>query len=262
MKSLQGDVMGILDSLYNVVARYDYDSWGKLIKITDESGNDITNSMTHIGYLNPIRYRSYYYDNETGWYYLQQRYYDPNTGRFLNEDSYISTGGLLGNNMYVYCQNSPISNVDFTGEFIFIFGETFVIPEPFIEVNIPTLPTSVTVTIVVDLDLEGSSEGGVVDALEEKEIDLIEEKKVIGRRIECGHRKAAEEAARRAGKGKPPKHHPYGHPGNRRPHFHPNVKAEYRTTPHMPCEHDHYFYSYAISFRYLEHDLTFMVQWV
>ncbi len=92
MKNLQGDVIGILDSSCNVVARYAYDTWGKLLKITDGGGNDVTGSTTHIGYLNPVRYRSYYYDNETGWYYLQSRYYDPEVGRFLNADVQLNSG--------------------------------------------------------------------------------------------------------------------------------------------------------------------------
>ena len=59
--------------------------------------------------MNPLRYRGYYYDTETGFYYLQSRYYDPNLGRFINADAYSSTGqGILGNNMYAYCNNNPV----------------------------------------------------------------------------------------------------------------------------------------------------------
>ncbi len=71
-----------------------------------------------IGAYNPFRYRGYYYDNETGWYYLQSRYYDPTVGRFLNSDSYASTGqGILGNNMFAYCGNNPVNRKDPTGQF-------------------------------------------------------------------------------------------------------------------------------------------------
>ena len=66
--------------------------------------------------VNPIRYRGYYYDNETGLYYLQSRYYDPMIGRFVNADGYASTGqSILGYDMYVYCGNNPISNLDSDG---------------------------------------------------------------------------------------------------------------------------------------------------
>lgn len=72
--NLQGDVVAILDSSGNIVAKYDYDAWGKLISMTDGSGNDISNEYNHIGRLNPLRYRGYIYDEETGFYYLGSRY--------------------------------------------------------------------------------------------------------------------------------------------------------------------------------------------
>ena len=69
--------------------------------------------------MNPLRYRGYVYDTETRFYYLQSRYYDPEIGRFLNADSYASTGqGILGNNMFAYCQNNPIVYVDPFGTMI------------------------------------------------------------------------------------------------------------------------------------------------
>jgi len=65
---------------------------------------------------NPFRYRGYYYDVETGWYYLQSRYYNPEWGRFLNADGYLSTGtGLMGYNMFAYCNNDPINCIDTQG---------------------------------------------------------------------------------------------------------------------------------------------------
>ena len=67
--------------------------------------------------MNPFRYRGYYYDAETGFYYLQSRYYNPAWGRFLNADAYISsTGTLIGFNMYTYCENDPINYYDPNGE--------------------------------------------------------------------------------------------------------------------------------------------------
>ena len=71
--------------------------------------------------LNPFRYRGYYYDRETGFYYLQSRYYDPATGRFLNADSRINgNGDIAGYNMYAYCSNNPMMCVDPTGKGIIL----------------------------------------------------------------------------------------------------------------------------------------------
>ncbi len=69
-----------------------------------------------LGLHNPLRYRGYVYDNETGLYYLQSRYYNPTIGRFINVDALIATGqGILGNNMFAYCRNNPISRKDASG---------------------------------------------------------------------------------------------------------------------------------------------------
>ncbi len=64
---------------------------------------------------NPFRYRGYYYDSETGWYYLQSRYYNPKWGRFINEDSCLY-GSMLGFNMFIYCNNNPVNYIDPYGE--------------------------------------------------------------------------------------------------------------------------------------------------
>jgi RHS repeat-associated protein len=109
VKNLQGDVVAIADANGNIVVNYAYDAWGNILSITDGSGNDISNNTWHIGNLNPIRYRSYYYDTETGFYYLQSRYYDPAIRRFINADGYINANGdILGFNMYAYCGNNPV----------------------------------------------------------------------------------------------------------------------------------------------------------
>ena len=70
-----------------------------------------------LGQNNPIRYRGYYYDSETGFYYVSSRYYDPEIGRFINADGLVSTGqGILGNNMFAYCLNDPVNYEDSDGE--------------------------------------------------------------------------------------------------------------------------------------------------
>jgi RHS repeat-associated protein len=86
-----------------------YDSWGKLILI------DGTLKDT-VGVKNPYRYRGYRYDTETGLYYLQSRYYNPEWGRFINNDSIAgSVGELLGHNIFAYCKNSPVNSSDPSG---------------------------------------------------------------------------------------------------------------------------------------------------
>ena len=114
LKNLQGDVVAILDTSGNVVARYTYDAWGKVLSVTDANGNANTSS-TFIGNVNPIRYRGYYYDTETGWYYLGTRYYDPQVKRFLNSDMSAEEIGSLGYNLFSYCKNDPVNRIDSEG---------------------------------------------------------------------------------------------------------------------------------------------------
>ena len=103
----QGDVVRIVNSSRSTVASYTYDPWGKIIS-----------SSGTLADINPLRYRGYYYDTETGFYYLQSRYYDPEIGRFINADSYASTdaAGLLSTNMFAYCENDPVNRSDPSGE--------------------------------------------------------------------------------------------------------------------------------------------------
>ena len=106
--NLQGDVMSIVDAQGAVVASYAYDPYGNLI--SDEPAENT------VGHLNPIRYRGYVYDPESELYYLQSRYYDPEIGRFLNADGFVSTGqGVLGNNMFAYCLGNPTNRTDGEG---------------------------------------------------------------------------------------------------------------------------------------------------
>ena len=117
IKNLQEDIIGITDSNYNEVCRYEYDSFGRIITIKDNNGN-IIEDESHIGIINPYRYRSYYYDKETSLYYLNSRYYNPEWGRFINAD------GIIGNpneeiyyNLYGYTRNNPVKHIDSEGEF-------------------------------------------------------------------------------------------------------------------------------------------------
>ena len=98
--------------LWNVgaqVVAYTYDAWGVGLTITGAKA-------TTIGIQNPLRYRGYVYDVETDLYYLESRYYDPEAGRFLNADGLVTTGqGFISNNMFTYCGNNPIGNIDPSG---------------------------------------------------------------------------------------------------------------------------------------------------
>ena len=100
--NLQGDVMYLVNATGTRVAAYTYDPYGRVLTATGTMAT-----------VNPLRYRGYYYDTETGLYYVSSRYYDPEIGRFINADVYTSTGqGLLGNNIFAYCNNNPVNNVD------------------------------------------------------------------------------------------------------------------------------------------------------
>ena len=115
----RGDITSIYDGNGNVVAKYEYDVWGNVLTVTNSNNSEITDP-NHIANLNPFRYRSYYYDSESGLYYLMSRYYDPVTHRFVNADGYFQSGnGILDTNMNAYCRNNPIMNLDFTGMVVF-----------------------------------------------------------------------------------------------------------------------------------------------
>ncbi len=122
VKNLQGDIVKIINQSGTVFASYVYDAWGNVLSITDQNGNAIT-SETHIGNLNPFRYRGYYYDTESGFYYLMSRYYDPVTHRFINADGYFQSGGdILDANMSAYCRNNPANSIDKFGNFVFVYS--------------------------------------------------------------------------------------------------------------------------------------------
>ena len=106
MLDQQGDVVRMEDANGNVLASYSYDPWGKIISATGS-----------LAEINPLRYRGYVYDQETGFYYLQSRYYDPAISRFLNADGYAVTGegDVLGYNMFAYCNNDPVNKSDTDG---------------------------------------------------------------------------------------------------------------------------------------------------
>ena len=115
-KNLQGDVTGIWNKNGVKIANYTYDAWGNVLSITNQYGEDVTSQPRHQGNLNPIRYRGYYYDIELNLYWLNTRFYDPNLGRFVNADGQINTSlGVLGTNLFAYCLNNAVNQVDAGG---------------------------------------------------------------------------------------------------------------------------------------------------
>ena len=108
--NLQGDIVAVYNKSCVKLVSYSYDPWGKCTATYSNGG--ASTSATK----NNLRYRGYYLDSDLGLYYLQSRYYDPNTYRFINADGYLSTGqGILGHNMYAYCNNNPVNYVDYYG---------------------------------------------------------------------------------------------------------------------------------------------------
>ena len=107
--NLQGDVVKLIHYIpgfeYESVATYEYDAWGNIVS-----------SSGRLAEINPLRYRGYYYDNETGFYYLQSRYYDPAIHRWINSDSLIGQAeNIQGTNLFSYCFNNPVNMTDSTG---------------------------------------------------------------------------------------------------------------------------------------------------
>ena len=112
-----GDVVGITDTTGNLIATYSYGAWGEVLAVTPATAGNTT--QLAIANDNPLRYRGYYYDAETSYYYLQSRYYDPGICRFLNADSVNLLPSMqdrvAGSSVFVYCENNPINIVDYAG---------------------------------------------------------------------------------------------------------------------------------------------------
>ena len=131
-KDVQGNIIALLDSSGTVVVKYTYDAWGNYAaealdyydgKVqfknvdSDKAFNADYEKYKQLANINPFRYRGYYYDTETELYFLKTRYYDPEVGRFISPDSieYLDPETINGLNLYAYCNDNPVSNVDPNG---------------------------------------------------------------------------------------------------------------------------------------------------
>ena len=250
LRNGQNDIVGLMDESGVRVVEYIYDAWGTLISTTGTLA-------TTLGADNPFRYRGYYYDTETGLYYLTTRYYAPEVCRFISADVYMSTGqSVIGGNMWAYCLNNPVVCTDGDG--------TIALVDDALIILLLLLGTS-AIAIVGTIGCNNDTHIGIgIDQLfhpdpvmsaliimaatgqkhKPASINSVAAKKAqrklrpIGRRIRKSGKKAAKEAAKKAGRGKEPIHHPKGKYG---PHYHPNVEMPTKLTPHAPSPHDHYY---------------------
>ena len=136
LTNAMGDIISIVDTQGNSAMYYYFDSaWGAYVEIDAQ-----TNAMRALARLNPFRYRGYYYDTETGYYYLQSRYYDPEICRFINADDPIIINQFksLSNNTngFIYCNNDPVNNVDFCGDEVAIATVAAIIVQVIVIVGI------------------------------------------------------------------------------------------------------------------------------
>ncbi len=147
-KDMLGNILGIYDANGQLLVKYVYDAWGNHKTFAVANGEvDISgrtaytesdDTATKVAILNPFRYRSYYFDIETGLYYLQTRYYDPETGRFISMDdiSYLDPESIHGLNLYAYCGNNPVIYADPSGHWIETVFDLFSLGASFVEVVI------------------------------------------------------------------------------------------------------------------------------
>ena len=167
-----------------VVANYEYDAWGKVVSIKYANGNDI-NVSNHIGVINPIRYRGYYYDSETGFYYLKSRYYDPAICRFISTDGRIDLNDATTNlNLFAYCGNDPVNRIDSEGEF---WKELKEIGKSFCEAGIAVVMVATAVAAVGGA-ITGTIMSGVPQRLSRKPANRLSNFQAEPVQIKCKSR--------------------------------------------------------------------------
>ena len=135
-KNIFGDIIGIYDENRVLLVKYTYDAWGNQ-KVLNPDGTE-NNSAVFIGNINPFRYRSYYFDIETGLYYLNARYYNPKRARFISPDGieYLEPTKINGLNLYAYCANNPVMYSDPSGHWVETVFDLFSLGVSIVEVVI------------------------------------------------------------------------------------------------------------------------------
>ena len=183
-KNLQGDIVAIYNASGTKIATYTYDAWGKVTCTTTSNATTLEKNIATK--YNPFRYRGYFYDVETGWYYLQSRYYDPAWGRFISSDDIaVMTAtpmGLIDKNLYAYCDNNPVSRIDNGGQFWDTVFDIVSLAVSVVDViNNPEDPMAWVglAADVVSLAIPGVTGGGmVVDAITKTD-DVVDVAKAV-----------------------------------------------------------------------------------
>ena len=226
------------------MVKYEYDAWGN---------HTVSGIYTDLGKLNPFRYRSYFYDTETQLYYLKSRYYDPYIGRFISMDdaSYADPETVGGLNLYAYCGNNPVMNVDYNGHFAISIGVAFGLAGlaliALIEATLHPIQNAAetigdaVAELVDNIQIDNFAKNNELynNYYYAKKRKPKYTPKQRGVRVRGKSKKDAYEKAKKRGGGKEPifhkgKYSKYGKWIGR--HFHPGVPENH------PYFHDHYFY--------------------
>ena len=272
-KNIFGDIVAVYNESGTKLISYTYDAYGGSRVTYSNSGGNTTARN------NPFRYRGYYYDTDLALYYLNARYYDSYTGRFINADCALYHS-LLGYNMFAYCYNNPVNYVDYTGESAVgaflggVWGVALIEPTPAGEIVAGVITVAVAIGVgvaigyevieVFDLVDDASQANGkdeIVGTVPQQSIvvenneaeDLLQSinkaKKgkskggtKVDPRVKSNSKKSAREKAFHKGGKTPPIHHPHGKYG---PHFHPN-NSKY--------SHWHYYYIMIFPIGYHEQE--------
>ncbi|MEI3239978.1 RHS repeat-associated core domain-containing protein [Hominifimenecus microfluidus] len=162
MFNAQGDVVALVDGAGKVVVEYSYDAWGQPLTITGSM-------MDTLGKANPLRYRCYVYDEETGLYYLGSRYYNPLMGRFINSDDIERLGmdqSMLAYNVFAYCINNPIDRFDVNGNWSLPnWAKVAIGVVAVVGLAVATACTAGTAAVMCGAALSGAVTGGTSGAI-------------------------------------------------------------------------------------------------
>lgn len=156
------------------MVQYKYDAWGKPISKTGSMAGTL-------GTVQPFRYRGYVYDEETNFYYLNQRYYSFLIGRFMSPDSVetltTSLLALTDKNLFAYCDNNPVVRLDHGGDFWDTFFDIVSLASSVIEVIANPASPSAWIGLAADVVctvVPGLTGGGAVVDILVKGDDVVD----------------------------------------------------------------------------------------